>query len=231
MLPPSDLPPPSSHDAAPHLFGPGRRVLVGGAGTLGIALLVLALSVLFAASLIGYLIFRSEFTAPITVPLPPGLWLSTLILLVSSGTMHAAWRSVRAGQSRRLRGALQATLLLGTAFLLVQSVNWLVVYGALHHVDQALTAVAPTLSPMGGLRAADAPLVEQRVLLAMFYVFTILHAIHVVGGLIPLAVVNVRAAQGVYSPNYYPGVRYCLIYWHFLDLVWLLIFLVLLATF
>ena len=198
---------------------------------MGIALLVLALSVLFAASLIGYLIFRSEFTAPIAVPLPPGLWLSTLILLVSSGTMHAAWRSVRADQPRRLRGALRATLLLGTAFLLVQSVNWLVVYGALHHVDQALTAVAPTLSPMGGLRAADAPLVEQRVLLAMFYVFTILHAIHVVGGLIPLAVVNVRAAQGVYSPNYYPGVRYCLIYWHFLDLVWLLIFLVLLATF
>ena len=63
--------------------------------------------------------------------------------------------------------------------------------------------------------------------MGMFYVLTALHAAHVIGGLIPLIVVYIKARRGRYSRNFHPGVRYVTAYWHFLDVVWVLLFLVL----
>ncbi len=60
--------------------------------------------------------------------------------------------------------------------------------------------------------------------LAGFYILTALHALHVIGGLFPLAFVIRNAKRGQYSRNFHPGVRYSTIYWHFLDAIWLLLF-------
>jgi len=54
-----------------------------------------------------------------------------------------------------------------------------------------------------------------------------LHAAHVVGGLIPLAVVTVRAFRDRYSPAAFAGVAYTAVYWHFLTAVWLVLFTIL----
>ena len=48
------------------------------------------------------------------------------------------------------------------------------------------------------------------------------------GGLVVLAVVTCKAFRGEYSSVYHPGVRYSVMYWHFLDVVWLILFAVLL---
>ena len=68
---------------------------------------------------------------------------------------------------------------------------------------------------------------EVRYLLTSFYVLTGIHAAHIVGGLIPLIIVATRATTGRYTPAYYPGVRYTAMYWHFLDVVWLTLFVTL----
>ncbi|HTV48885.1 MAG TPA: cytochrome c oxidase subunit 3 [Phycisphaerae bacterium] len=222
--------PPS--DPVSRSLGKSRPLHVAGAGTLGVALLVVSLSILFISTLIGYIVIRAGFHAPVSVKLPAGLWLSTGLLLISSVTIHLAIQSIRADRQKGLCNFLLLTFLLGIGFLVVQSLNWISLYQDLRHAEQAVQqSVVPVLNSNGGVSAPDEPLVERDTLLKVFYVFTFLHAVHVVGGLIPLLVVVVKAFLGVYSRNYYPGVRYSVIYWHFLDAAWIAILIVLLTTF
>ena len=209
-----------------------RHGFVPGAGTLGMSLLVAMLSILFVSSLIGFFIFRSDFQFAVSIRLPPGLWLSTFILLVSSCTMHWAVSAVNHDRQKWLRLALMLTLALGLTFLVIQGFNWFDLLDTLRANQAALAAFhGPAASSNGGLPHGEGTLIESHVLLVVFYVFTVLHAAHVVGGIIPLSVTTFKARRGIYSRNYHPGVRYCAIYWHFLDAVWVLIFITLLATF
>jgi heme/copper-type cytochrome/quinol oxidase subunit 3 len=174
------------------------------AGVFGMWLLLVTLGVLFVAGILGYLVVRlghdpmEPFVPEGAPPLPRSLLVSTLVLLASSGTMHATVRSVRAGNGGAGRMA-GLTLLLGLAFLAVQVWAWLDLWRA-------------------QLRLADS------LYAWTFYVLTGLHAAHVIGGLVPLAVVWRRAAAGRYSRAHPEGAVYCAMYWHFLDAVWLALY-------
>ena len=97
---------------------------------------------------------------------------------------------------------LAATFGLGVIFVLLQTANW---YGlALREVTARTNLYAFT-----------------------FFMLTGLHAAHVVGGLIPLGVVLAKSVRGRYGSGYHPGVRYMAMYWHFLDVVWIVLFAVL----
>ncbi len=175
------------------------------AGTLGMRLFLLSLGVLFGASVIGYVAIRVlAIGHALELPgLPPGLWLSTLLLVVSSVTMQMGLAAVRQGRPRRLRQALTATAVLGLGFLVVQTACW-------------LAWAAPMQEALGAT--------ERMFLLKAFYVLTGLHALHVIGGLVPLTVVTSRAWAGRYTSQNHDGVVYTAMYWHFLDAVWLVLF-------
>lgn len=205
---------------------------VAGAGTLGVAILVGSLAILFLSSLIAFVCYRADFLKSVTVSLPDGLWISTLLLAASSVTIHMAKTRIEKDQDRATAHWLTVTLILGIAFLLMQFFNWLALDHQLRQTQHAVSAIALVgQSHNGGLSRADTAMVERHVLLVSFYVFTVLHALHVIAGLIPLGVVNAKAYAGKYSRNYHPGIRYILIYWHFLDVIWLIIFATLLMTF
>jgi cytochrome c oxidase subunit 3 len=190
---------------------------IPGSGTIGIVLLLMSLSVLFIASTLAFVIIRVQVTnnpnagtggmwPPPGLPaIPKSLWLSTLVILATSVTIQVALNAIRKDLEKKLLKFLYATLGLGVLFLILQAFNWWEFYTALPKGHQLS---GPYL---GG-----------------FYVLTGLHAAHVIGGLIPLIVVIVRALQGRYSRNFHPGVRYVTLYWHFLDIVWVVLFLVLL---
>ena len=176
-----------------------------GTGKLGVKLLVLALSMLFAATILAYILIRARAPAwpPPGMPRLPGtLWVSTLIMLASSVPMQSAVRAARAGRQGALRASMLLTTALGVAFLVSQTINWF-----------ALVAVHLTA--------------RTNLYGFTFYILTGVHAAHVVGGLVPLAVVTTRAFAGRYSAEFHPGVEYTAIYWHFLDVVWLIMFAVL----
>ncbi len=171
-------------------------------GLLGIKLLVLALSMLFAASIFGYLVIRTRAAVwpPPGVPrLPNTLWISTVIILISSFTMQAAVRAARTDRKTALLTGMLLTTLLGGAFLVSQTLNW-------------FALVAVNLTARTNLYGFT------------FYMLTGLHAAHVVGGLIPLSVVTARASAGRYSAKAHAGVAYCALYWHFLAAVWVVLF-------
>lgn len=178
------------------------------AGKFGLSLFVLSLGILFAATLIGFLVMRLQIGMkaqwPDLPPLPRILWLSTLVIVASSGTMQFSLASVRRDRQVGLQIGLLLTLALGIAFLCLQSIAW-------------LQWIAPVTE-----RWQDSS--ERRFALTSFYIFTGLHAVHVIGGLIPMAVVTLRAFRRRYSTDDHLGVQLCATYWHFLAIVWLALF-------
>ncbi len=177
------------------------------AGTLIVALVLASVTMAFGVAVALYLYTWAaapHWPPPGAPRLPPGLWLSTALLIASGGTMVVALRAARNGRWRRLRRAIAATLVLGVGFLVTQTLNWGV-------------AVAAHMPPGASLYAAT------------FYVLTGLHAAHVLGGLVPLTLVTARAWRGLYSPAHHIGVKWMAMYWHFLGIVWIVLYGVLLA--
>lgn len=173
------------------------------AGPFGVAWFLASLGMLFAASIIGYLAVRvpaAEAWGQGLPSLPQLLWASTGVLLVSSATMHAALVGARRGAQGQLRWGLYLTDALGVVFLVLQVVAW----GQLYE-----RAGAPALKTLYGMT---------------FYFLTVLHALHVIGGLVPLGITTYKAQRGRYGPEQSQGVLMCAMYWHFLDVVWLILF-------
>ncbi len=203
--PPPDILPP------PYRGATGKGDLrIPGAGSIGMAILIISLSTLFISSIAAYLLIRSKtqhWPPPGFPAVPNSLWLSTLVILLSSFTMYAALAAIRhpaPHPERKLLLRLWLTFALGLLFLLLQIFNWFEFYSAI-----------------------PAHATIQGAYLGMFYVLTALHAAHVLGGLIPMTIILHRARHARYSPNYHPGIRYLNAYWHFLDIIWIALFLVL----
>jgi cytochrome c oxidase subunit III len=201
--------PPDDH-ASPHPHDDNAPIHIPGAGTIGMVLLIASLSMLFVASMVAYILIRSKTVAAQTTPTwpPPGLphapnslWLSTIVILITSVTIQFAFNAIRRDDEKKLLKWLWTTFALGCLFLALQTFNWFEFYRAIPPGTQL-----------------------QGAYLGMFYTLTGLHAAHVIGGLIPLAIVIHFARKGRYSRNFHPGVRYSTIYWHFLDAVWIILF-------
>jgi cytochrome c oxidase subunit 3 len=71
---------------------------------------------------------------------------------------------------------------------------------------------------------------NQELALFTFYMLTGVHALHVIGGFVPLGYVLYRAYQREYSSSRHEGVKLCIQYWHFLGVVWLLLLAVMLLA-
>src|SRR5207244_1389768 len=61
---------------------------------------------------------------------------------------------------------------------------------------------------------------------SLFYTITGLHGAHVLAGLVMLAVIQVRAGLGHFDEKRYLGVQVTAMYWHFVDVVWLFVFVI-----
>jgi len=177
-------------------------------GRLGIYFLLAALVMLFGSSIVGYLVIRSRATVwpPPGMPgLPRGMWVSTAIILASSATIEHARSAIRHGAGKASGTGMAVTFLLGLAFLANQTVNW--------------------LGPVAAQIAA-----KPNVYTFGFFVLTGLHAAHVIGGLIPLGIVTARARAGRYTAESHEGADFVALYWHFLTIIWVVLFAVLLIT-
>jgi heme/copper-type cytochrome/quinol oxidase subunit 3 len=178
------------------------------AGTLGDAREPGRLGMLFViateASFFAYLLFAYFYLASMSRgPWPPAgapsLSLAlpnTLLLIASSGTMWIAESGIRAGDQRRLRLGLLATLILGAAFLSIQ---------AIEYSEQVFT---PQTNAYGSL----------------FYTITGFHGAHVLAGLLMNVVAQVQAWRKQYTAARHLTVSNVAAYWHFVDAVWIVVF-------
>ena len=173
---------------------------------MAMVILFVSLAMLFATSLVGYVITRVQTTAwiaPGMPPLPKTLWLSTGTIALLSGALEFARFCTRKNHLESAGRALGAAWVLGVLFVLCQVLCWFYLGAAV----EAHTTLYPFT----------------------FYFLTGLHAVHVLAGFVPLAIVTSRLKVGEYSSSRHDGLGYCVQYWHFLGIVWLILFVTLLV--
>jgi cytochrome c oxidase subunit 3 len=171
----------------------------------GVVMALFAIGSLFVATLVAYLVTRANQPAwrSLHIELPNGLLLTSVFLLGLSGSLEYALAKIRRNNQPGLKFGLQLALVFAVGFLLSQWINWRAVF----HTGQG---------------AAANPLA-----VFSFFLLTGVHAAHVLAGFVPLALVYQRAVQREYSSSRYEGVKLCAQYWHFLGIVWLVLWVAL----
>jgi cytochrome c oxidase subunit III len=171
--------------------------------TLGILLFIVSEVMLFGSFFAAYFFIRVVANVgpwpPEGFELPKAVaGVNTAILVSSSFTIHWALESIRRENRRGLIMGLAATFMLGATFLFIQ-IN-----------EYAHIGFAPHTNAFG----------------SVFYGLTGLHGAHVTVGLMLLAFANIRAWRGHFSrePKKHLGVEVPGIYWHFVDVMWIIVF-------
>jgi cytochrome c oxidase subunit 3 len=167
---------------------------------LGMLLFIISEVMIFGAFFTAYFVLRVVSNDPWPAhgtELPKVVaGFNTMILLSSSLTIHWALTSIKNGNRTGLKAGILSTFFLGLTFLFVQVNEYI-------HVG-----FAPHDSAQGSI----------------FYGLTGLHGAHVTVGLILLGIVTVRAFRGHYTPEEHRGVEVPGIYWHFVDIMWIVVY-------
>jgi cytochrome c oxidase subunit 3 len=173
---------------------------------------------IFSVFLVGYMVVRTSVTEPwpdtteifaMTVGgahLPLLLIaIMTFILITSSGTMAMAVNYAYRGNRKITVIFMALTALMGLTFVGMQAFEWSKLI--LHD------GIRPWGNPLGAAQFG-----------AVFFMITGFHGLHVLGGVIYLAIVARRVHKGHYEKKGYHIVEIAGLYWHFVDLVWVFIF-------
>ncbi|MGD0387670.1 MAG: cytochrome c oxidase subunit 3 [Tepidisphaeraceae bacterium] len=190
------------------------------ASAIGLWLVLAALGMLFASSLLMYVLMRLHFFGRISdepIHMPAWAWGSTAVLLAGSFTIHRAVAAIRLERLATCLKYLYVTSAIALLFLGVQSpcmAQVLEQHRAFRaHADAAAAPGQPVQVSMYGL---------------VFFLIVV-HALHLLGGIVALAIVTWRARRRKYDHENYMGVQFAARYWHFLDIVWLAMFTMFLA--
>ncbi len=171
------------------------------ARVLGMFLFIASEVMLFGAFFTAYFFVRVVNKAPEWPPHPYQLpvyvaLVNTAILVTSSFTMHWALQSIKRNDRAGLRGGLTLTFLLGATFLTGQLFEY------------ARIGFAPHTNAFS----------------SVFFCLTGLHGAHVVVGLTILLAMTIRAYRGHFSAAAHHGVEIGGIYWHFVDIMWIIVY-------
>jgi len=137
-------------------------------------------------------------------PMPWSFWISTIVILTSSVTMHLTLRSFTQRNMKLYKAMLASTTFLGVAFMLLQ------LYG-FYQLGQSGVTLASNGDGVSG---------------SFIYVISSVHILHMLGGVIALVVmylvVNFSKKTKIYSST---GLEILSTYWHFVDVLWIYLFL------
>jgi len=148
------------------------------------------------AGLTSAFIVKSNFTGWRTIDMPKIFWVSTVIILASSITMLMAKKAFGQREMQKYRIMLAVTLILGLVFTVCQIVG----FAQLWEV---------------GVRFKGSSGAGQ-----FFYAITGLHAIHVLGGIVAIAIFLIKSWFGKVKSYSMAPVDVLGIYWHFVDILW-----------
>lgn len=177
-----------------------------GANSKAVALTtLLAVVTSFFALIMSAYGLRMDYGDWVPLTEPQLLWVNTGLLALASFVFQWTRNGAVSGRVWRLKPGLIVTGLLTIAFLVGQFVAWRMLTASGHYA---------------GNNPAD----------AFFYLLTVAHAIHILGGLYVWARATFRLVSGAHPDSIRESVVLCTVYWHFLLIVWLVMFGLLLST-
>jgi heme/copper-type cytochrome/quinol oxidase subunit 3 len=161
--------------------------------------------VVFFATLILTLVFTrlshpgdfQKFVSHLTIPL---IGVNTFVLILSSFLVVRGLEAIRKGNQTGLRNNIIGVIVLGALFLGGQAYEWTSLFR--ERIDVKSTVGTP------------------------FFTVTGIHGTHVLIGIIWAVYILVLAIRGAYSDRQHQGVELFGLYWHFVDIVWIVLFTV-----
>jgi heme/copper-type cytochrome/quinol oxidase subunit 3 len=126
--------------------------------------------------------------------------INTIILICSSFPAHYAGRGIAKGNQRQLKIGLALTILMGAVFLGGQVVEYSGLFGQFHFTPQAT------------------------IFGSAFFTLTGFHGLHVTVGAIFLLICLIRSMRGDFTAKNHFAVQAAEMYWHFVDIVWIVVF-------
>jgi cytochrome c oxidase subunit 3 len=171
---------------------------------LGLWVLLTAVIMLFAGLTSAYIVLRGV-PAWQNIQLPSLLWPNTVILLLSSITIEISQRAIRRNQIAGMKRWLAISAVLGLMFVVGQLAAWRQLVNSGVYLPSTLQS-------------------------SFFYILTGLHGIHIAGGIVALGFVMFRAANNRLTIFNHQPLKLCATYWHFMDGLWLYLFVLLLLS-
>jgi cytochrome c oxidase subunit 3 len=156
---------------------------------------------MFAGLTSAYIVKKSQSNW-LDFELPKVFMVSTVVILISSFTIQMAVKKQKEQNENQYKGFLSVTAILGVMFIILQI--------------QGFKALEANSIALIGSRSNSAA--------SFLFVITGLHVLHVVGGIIALIWINKKAFSGKNNLNNDMPVKLVSNYWHFVDILWIYIF-------
>ncbi len=170
-------------------------------------LFVIASFMMFAALTSGFIVYtEGNAERGIKVLLPKAFMYSTLIIIVSSLTMHMAYLSAKKLQFDKQKLYIVLTILLGIAFFFSQYSAWVVLY------------------------SSGAYFVNYNASQSFIYVFTGAHLLHILAGIFMLIYALAGKIRNIPQVRNVFRLEVTSIFWHFIDILWIYLYVFLLLN-
>ena len=163
---------------------------------------MISMTMMFAGLTSAYVVSKNREDW-VSFDLPSAFYISTLLILLSSLTFYLAKRSIKSNNISKTSLFLGITLLLGLGFIYFQFQG----FKQLIEAGLYFTGKESTIST------------------SFLYVITISHLVHIFAGIIVLITVLVQNIRGKYCATNSLGLELGAIFWHFVDALWIYLFL------
>lgn len=163
---------------------------------------MISMTMMFAGLTSAYIVSKKREDW-VSFELPTAFYISTILIILSSITFFLAKRSIKADQRSKSVTFLAVTLVLGLGFVFFQF------QGFKQLIDAGLYFTGT----------------ESNVSSSFLYVITLTHLIHIFAGILVLSFVLYKNTKGLYDAKNYQGMELGGIFWHFVDALWIYLFL------
>jgi len=164
---------------------------------------MLSMTMMFAGLTSAYVVSHSRADWLKGFELPSAFYLSTIAILGCSVTFHLAKKAIHANLQNRTTALLLATLVLGIAFVVLQFAGFSQIVENGYYFTGSESSITTTF----------------------LYIVVVVHLMHLAGGMIALLIIIYNHFKQKYNSTQTLGIELGAMYWHFLDFLWLYLFL------
>lgn len=164
---------------------------------------MLSMTMMFAGLTSAFVVSKSRPDWLKDFVLPSAFYVSTALILLGSLTMHMAKKYIQKDQRAATTKMLWATLMLGILFFVFQFIGFQQIISQGYYFTGSASTITTTF----------------------LYVVTLTHLLHLLGGIISLVVIIYNHFKQKYNSSQTLGIELGAMYWHFLDLLWIYLFL------
>ena len=164
---------------------------------------MISMTMMFAGLTSAFVVSKSSVDWLKDFQLPSAFYVSTIVIIACSVTFHLAKKAIQKDNKSQTTIMLLATLVLGVLFVVSQFVG----FGQIIESGYYMTGEGSSIT------------------VTFLYIIAFMHLLHLAGGLISLLIIIYNHFKQKYNSTQTLGIELGAMYWHFLDLLWVLLFL------